>query len=1541
MYNFMKKLLSVLLLLALMPQAALAEYYGIKVGGVSVTSDNCDNITGENIKRCFGENSDYWVRYEPSTKTLTLHNISIERSGSGNRAILNESCDGLTIVFDEKFVLSSRDASPIRLNANTTITYTGGLYGKYDEYSQRIWSWHSDAITISNGAQLVISNIRMHVSSSDAACFYGNTGNEKVIFVDAFVLARNFEGYGIKDIGKIGLQNSSLLLETSRGTGATNLKELTLVGKERMTLYDHDYNGVSNYGIASTTPVYFSETEKTFLSSEDDSKASNIAILSYIPIDEETFPDENFRNYVSERFDNDSNGELNQLESLKAKSMMTYNKGISSLKGIEHLRFLETIDCRHNNLTYLDLRDHLCLTSVECNSNQITTLRLSEHPQLTKIDCNNNLITNIDFSGCPKIKDIDISRNRINGWMTDVLESLPDATGSSDAHDIKIGDNGTNDNVCTQEQADIAKNKGWNVNIGGIDSEGNIVYYVKIGGTKITSANANDLTVLPGVTKNCADGYARYDEAKQTLYLSGVDIVNDNEDGVGIYFYRDDANPTIEIGQDPVNVTGKSFGLIYSNRHHDYAGTLTITSKEDYWYSEKLTIVGEEERAIWVQDNCVINGVVRLEAKTLYGPTVCDIDWDLTIAGDAELRLKARASTNPLAASNLILQDDNSIVAPAGVSLSPTKHWLCDEWGLGILNKEVVIGKLREYNYYVADTRISNANQHAVLGDTTVVFHEPAYNGGPGTLVLTNANIEAGSASGISASKTLYLKLLGDNTINSTTRGLEFSKPAFIQGPGSLYAKGQYGIDAHMSKLFISDEAQVTAEGTTRYAIDGQETTISGENTVVRMKCEPEARGTFRASTSLTLNDGLKIESPEGAQYVDGEIKDADGNVIKDEWVTIQYTEDYGIKVAGIKVTNHNMADVLGDGTVSYDPETLTLTLTDASIDGGDGSGIEAEQELHIKLEGSNTITCTRSLNGTSHGIWFKDKGFIEGPGSLSITAMYGIFAIGNNQPKALQILDGAQVSAEGDLNGIIAGITTISGEETVVNAKGDDGSFGCTALNLNDELEITQPAGASFNLTKLAICVGRLGDIVTSWVTIQKVNKYNIYVAGTQVTSLNQADVLGDGTVSYDAETNTLTLNNANIETEAETEFAISAIEINIRLEGENKITSKGSGIMGQTLNIEATTDDSHGPGTLDIIASYTGIRATNSLKVCGGAHVTAESTGSYAILTQLLTVSGAETVLGMKGEEGTYSGFAPELEDGLELTQPVGAYYNEETGHIVNAEGEPIKGEWVVIGAPVSVESYEILIAGIQVTELNKDDILGDGTVSYDAETNTLTLNGANIEAEGEGLSTQIDEVIIKLEGENSIEVPEGFGIYSDASFTITGPGSLSVTSKFEALIGSFVIEGGAKVTADSQTRSALWSFYPLAVSGSETVVMLKGAKGAVEIYGADSEEAVLSLSDGLVLGLPEGAHCGIVDVLVEEEEDMWIPNGYILDANDNNITDQWVIIGSEDYITGIDDLKDSKDLKDSTYNLAGQRAPEGYKGIVIEGGQKVLKK
>ncbi|MBP3711224.1 MAG: leucine-rich repeat domain-containing protein [Bacteroidaceae bacterium] len=1556
-------LFSLLLMLAcFVPQAARAEYYGIQVGGVRVTSDNCDNITGENIwsygysrtKEFVPEASH--VSYDPSTKTLTLNYIQIERTGSGNRAILNESCDGLTIVFEDTNYLSALAASPIRLNANTTIKCASGRYGDF----QKIYGGVEDAITVGNGATLLIEDISISVSTnrveSESGVFVGNTGTERLIIKDAAVWAQGM--HGVKDFAMLGVQNGHLWLKGDNAA-AKNLKDFSMVGK---TMY--------------LTDTFYNDGTLNFLNSSDYSVAREVTITDYVEINETNFPDDIFRSYVSEEFDKDNDGRLTYLGEANSNYFNNIidvsNKGLTSLKGIEHFPYLETLKCANNNLTSLDVSKLPQLQDLDCHSNQLTSLNVIKekryrsllklncsHNKLTRLDisqgigdeldCSSNQLTYIDFSHCNDfLHKINISRNRIDAMMTETMESLPTVIKGAWNKDIEytitVCFSTSNDNVCTGEQANIAKNKGWNVIMAGIDDEGNIICEIELGGTMVTSANADDLTVLPNVTKNCVDGYAKFDIATGTLRLNGVDIVNTN--GIGINLDCWNEHRIIELGQDPVNIFSKDDGIYYYD--HSSGGSLTITTKEDYWYSEKLNIVSTDGMAINIETgNLTLSGVARVVAESgapEYGIRIAN--RTLYVKDDAELRIKANVDETvyPLYADNLVLENDNIIVAPAGAHFE--NKYLKSAEGTYIKGQEVVIGKLREYNYYVAGTRISNANQHAVLGDTTVVFQEPAFNGGAGTLVLTNANIEAGSEAGINAGKTLYIKLEGENNINSTTYGIA-SKYCYIQGPGSLYVNGKYGIDAHLSKLFISDDAKVTAEGSTQYAINGQETTISGENTVVRMKCGPDARGTFKASTSLTLNDGLKIDTPEGAEYVDGEIKDASGNVIKDEWVTIQYTEDYGITVAGTQVTNHNNKDVLGDGTVSYDPETLTLTLTDASIDGGDGSGIEAEQELHIKLEGSSAITCTRSLNGTSKGIWFKGKGFIEGPGSLSITAMYGIYAIGNNQPKPLQILDGAQVSAEGDLIGIMAGITTISGEETVVNAKGGDGSFGCTGLNLNDQLEITEPAGASFVLSKFAICVGRRNTIVTSWVTIQKVDRYNLYVKGTQVTSLNEEDVLGNGTVSFDPQTSTLTLMNAEITPTGAPGIQSSIPNLNVMLVGGNFINisdDKEGIVLQKSSEDEASEVVFYGGGTLNINTNGTALQTQADIAFTDGVNVSAESTAGAGIkgvetsgMLPSLTISGETTTLKAKGaDEGSVVAFrALNMTDNITIVEPAGATFTENVG-ITDAEGNLIVGEWVTIGA---FEIYELFIAGTQVTSLNQADVLGDGTVSYDAETNTLTLNGADIEAEGEGLSTQIDEVIIKLEGENSIEVPEGFGIYSDASFTITGPGSLNVTSKFEALNGSFVIEGGAKVTADSQTRSALWSFDPLAVSGSETVVMLKGAKGAVEIYGTDSEEAVLSLSDGLVLGLPEGAHCGIVDVLVEE--DMWIPYGYILDANDNNITDQWVVICSQDYIDGIKDLKDSKDLNNSTYNLAGQKVGSGYKGIVVQGGRKLLKK
>ena len=66
----------------------------------------------------------------------------------------------------------------------------------------------------------------------------------------------------------------------------------------------------------------------------------------------------------------------------------------------------------------------------------------------------------------------------------------------------------------------------------------------------------------------------------------------------------------------------------------------------------------------------------------------------------------------------------------------------------------------------------------------------------------------------------------------------------------------------------------------------------------------------------------------------------------------------------------------------------------------------------------------------------------------------------------------------------------------------------------------------------------------------------YDISVAGVQVMTINADDVLGDGTVYYDAANNILTFDNATIE--SEDAIVYSSKDLNIELIGENKFVCK-----------------------------------------------------------------------------------------------------------------------------------------------------------------------------------------------------------------------------------------------------------------------------------------------------------------------------------------------------------------------------------------------
>lgn len=119
-----------------------------------------------------------------------------------------------------------------------------------------------------------------------------------------------------------------------------------------------------------------------------------------------------------------------------------------------------------------------------------------------------------------------------------------------------------------------------------------------------------------------------------------------------------------------------------------------------------------------------------------------------------------------------------------------------------------------------------------------------------------------------------------------------------------------------------------------------------------------------------------------------------------------------------------------------------------------------------------------------------------------------------------------------------------------------------------------------------------------------------------------------------------------------------------------------------------------------------------------------------------------------------------------------------------------------------------YGVKVAGIWVTSGNKDDILGDGTVSYDVENRKLTLNNAHISSMTHDTEAVIGLIYfsqrvlsggtaelatLELKGNNIIDVKEsdketwGTYITSVDDLVITGGGSLTVENNHSDTLAS----------------------------------------------------------------------------------------------------------------------------------------------------------
>ena len=484
--------------------------------------------------------------------------------------------------------------------------------------------------------------------------------------------------------------------------------------------------------------------------------------------------------------------------------------------------------------------------------------------------------------------------------------------------------------------------------------------------------------------------------------------------------------------------------------------------------------------------------------------------------------------------------------------------------------------------------------------------------------------------------------------------------------------------------------------------------------------------------------------------------------------------ENYGITVAGVEVTDANAGNITGAnitaGTVSFEPQTSTLTLNNVSMNGNVVSSLAA---LNVKLVGVSTFNIDNS-DGNRHYLFYSNNSSatltfsadelgatLQGYGTTNnykLDLEYWFDVAYDNEDywsatttqmddkdycqvsKPYVIVDGSAINDANKNNPDISGVSfdltnnkvTLSGFQrenqsynsyslitsNIANLNVDiQGGLNCIYLNTTKtNEEITSRGfvytGASGQVSSLNVTVAEGSKLLLSWseqtaTTNWLLEGFSQTNMALDKTKMQEAGVLAEAGVPYDFQ---MTISNYT----PPVSYGITVAGVEVNSENASNIT--GDNITAGTVSFN--------PQTNTLTLNNASIRAYDAPIVSGLENLTVFLVGENTIYGGSHTFSKTSAVEAMTltfttDEESMGSLFINNLQQNLfgEGVTPV--YSNVFIKH---------EGDSHTIDCLLGVR-----VGGVEVTPFNKDDVLGDGKVSYDAETSTLTLNGATIGNDG----------------------------------------------------------------------------------------------------------------------------------------------------------------------------------------------------------------
>lgn len=160
----------------------------------------------------------------------------------------------------------------------------------------------------------------------------------------------------------------------------------------------------------------------------------DVNAASSVAVNAQNFPDNVFRDYVSNKFDDDKNGVLSDKELKYATFISLRETGVQSLKGVELLPEVYYISCSQNpissldvskntkletlyaeetGITSLDLSNNKLLESVNVDKSPLSSLNLGKNNSLKSLSAPKCKLTSLNITGCPNLNYLWVSDNQL------------------------------------------------------------------------------------------------------------------------------------------------------------------------------------------------------------------------------------------------------------------------------------------------------------------------------------------------------------------------------------------------------------------------------------------------------------------------------------------------------------------------------------------------------------------------------------------------------------------------------------------------------------------------------------------------------------------------------------------------------------------------------------------------------------------------------------------------------------------------------------------------------------------------------------------------------------------------------------------------------------------------------------------------------------------------------------------------------------------------------------------------------------------------